>query len=101
MRTASQLMFFMPNRVVIDCQSVSLFLGGVGPRSFHLVFCYALVKIYLGKLYTIGKLSSSSICRYYNILRYVYLAVSYVFSGRQNSVYCVVFHFPMEKHIAP
>jgi hypothetical protein len=45
--------------------SLSAFFGrGFGPCSFHLVFRYVTVKIYLGKLYTVRKLSSSSFCRY-------------------------------------
>ncbi len=63
-RTASQLMFLSANGASFDSQPVSWFWGGGGPLSFHLIFCYIMVKIYLAKLYTIGKLSSSSICRY-------------------------------------
>ncbi len=29
---------------------------GFAPRSFHFVFCYALIKNYLGNLYTVGKI---------------------------------------------
>ena len=34
--------------------------GGFGPRSFHLVFYSVQIKIYLGKPYTIRKISLSS-----------------------------------------
>ncbi len=34
--------------------------GGFAPCSFHFIFCYVLVKNYLGNLYTVGKISFCS-----------------------------------------
>ena len=67
--------------------SLSVFFGRVGPFCFHLVFCNVLVKIYLGKLYTIGKFSSSSIC-WENFKICVFSSKSCFFSDRQNSFFC-------------
>ncbi len=48
---------------------------GFGPPSFHLVFRYVRVKIYLSKLYTVRKLSSNSFSGY-NYLRFFYFPKS-------------------------
>jgi hypothetical protein len=63
-RTVSQCMFLSANRASFNSQLVSQCLGGFSSPCVHHIFYYVMVKIFLGKLCAVGKLSSISIYRY-------------------------------------